>query len=392
MIGSGTGPDGVIAPYWDDLRDNGGNDQLRYSIGGTAPNRYFAIDYYSFSWYCGSGYSYIQAVIYESGIIDFNYGYSGGTTWSDPTCASASIGITQPGDGEFYCGANYGSVYNSGSTPQHYRFTPRPPCATNLSPSNGATDLSYNSPTLSWNAVDLADAYDVYIGTLSQLTGSGLPLVSNNQAGTSYSPSGLSASTTYYWQVVPTNNISGDASGCSAQSFTTEAVIPLITTSGSLSAFSSCSGTASSSDSFTVSGADMEAGITVTAPTGYEVSTDNTSFSSSLVVGSSGTISSTTIYVRLANSASGSSLTWWVFDTISPHAQSLRKITGTSGGFTRRIGWKFGLGSPQQVQPAGRETLTSSTQRQVPTLWLILLLCFDHESYRSRSVGGPGGT
>ena len=27
-IGSGTGPDGVIAPYWDDLRDNGGNDQL----------------------------------------------------------------------------------------------------------------------------------------------------------------------------------------------------------------------------------------------------------------------------------------------------------------------------------------------------------------------------
>ena len=306
VIGSGTGPDGVIAPYWDDLRDNGGNDQLRYSIGGTAPNRYFAIDYYSFSWYCGSGYSYIQAVIYESGIIDFNYGYSGGTTWSDPTCASASIGITQPGGGEFYCGANCGSTYNSGSRPQHYRFTPRPPCATNLSPSNGATDLSYNSPTLSWNAVDLADAYDVYIGTLSQLTGSGLPLVSNNQAGTSYSPSGLSASTTYYWQVVPTNNISGDASGCSAQSFTTEAVIPLITTSGSLSAFSSCSGTASSSDSFTVSGADMEAGITVTAPTGYEVSTDNTSFSSSLVVGSSGTISSTTIYVRLANAASGS--------------------------------------------------------------------------------------
>ena len=37
----------------------------------------------------------------------------------------------------------------------------------------------------------------------------------------------------------------------------------------------------SASDNFSVSGSDMDAGITVTAPTGYEVSTDNSSFSSS---------------------------------------------------------------------------------------------------------------
>ncbi|MDC3308668.1 T9SS type A sorting domain-containing protein [Crocinitomicaceae bacterium] len=82
--------------------------------------------------------------------------------------------------------------------------------------------------------------------------------------------------------------------------------VPEITTSGSLSAFSGCSGSVSSSDNFTVSGVNMEAGITVAAPTGYEVSTDNNSFSSSVVVGSSGTISSTTVYVRLTSSASGS--------------------------------------------------------------------------------------
>ena len=50
----------------------------------------------------------------------------------------------------------------------------------------------------------------------------------------------------------------------------------------------------------------MQAGITITPPSGYEVSLDNTNFSSSLVIGSSGTIGSTTVYVRLTNSSSGS--------------------------------------------------------------------------------------
>ncbi|MDC0459471.1 GEVED domain-containing protein [Crocinitomicaceae bacterium] len=160
-IGSGTGPDGVIAPYWDDLRDNGGNDQLRYSIGGTAPNRYFAIDYWSFSWYCGGGYAYVQAVIYESGIIDFNYGAAGGTTWSDPACAGASIGIAQPGGGEFYCGANCGSTYNSGSAPQHYRFTPRP-----MISSLSASSICEGN-TLTITGTSLSNATAVTIGGTS---------------------------------------------------------------------------------------------------------------------------------------------------------------------------------------------------------------------------------
>ena len=41
-----------------------------------------------------------------------------------------------------------------------------------------------------------------------------------------------------------------------------------------------------------------------------------------------------------------------------------------SGGFTRRVGAKLEAGSPHQVWRAGRETLTSSTQSQVPTLGL----------------------
>ena len=41
-----------------------------------------------------------------------------------------------------------------------------------------------------------------------------------------------------------------------------------------------------------------------------------------------------------------------------------------AGGFTRRVGEELEAVSPQQVSRAGRETLTSSTQRQVPTLGL----------------------
>ena len=44
----------------------------------------------------------------------------------------------------------------------------------------------------------------------------------------------------------------------------------------------------------------MTAGILVTPPAGFEVSTNNTAFSGSLTVGAAGTIASTKVYVRLA--------------------------------------------------------------------------------------------
>ena len=81
---------------------------------------------------------------------------------------------------------------------------------------------------------------------------------------------------------------------------------PFITSSGSLSTFSACSGNASSEQNFTVSGSNLTSDITITAPTGYEVSTTSGSgFASSVtLVQSGGTVPSTTIYVRLSSSAS----------------------------------------------------------------------------------------
>jgi hypothetical protein len=80
---------------------------------------------------------------------------------------------------------------------------------------------------------------------------------------------------------------------------------PTISVSGSLSGLSTTYGTPSATTSFTVSGAAMTAGITITPPTSFEVATSSDfsttigTNSSPLVIGSAGTIPNTTIHVRI---------------------------------------------------------------------------------------------
>ncbi|MHB8208718.1 MBG domain-containing protein, partial [Mucilaginibacter sp.] len=73
-----------------------------------------------------------------------------------------------------------------------------------------------------------------------------------------------------------------------------------ITTTGSLSPLNTVYGMASASISFTVSGTNMNSGILVTPSAGFEVSTDNTTFNSTVNVGAAGTFTQVTIYIRLA--------------------------------------------------------------------------------------------
>jgi hypothetical protein len=80
---------------------------------------------------------------------------------------------------------------------------------------------------------------------------------------------------------------------------------PSISATGSLSAVNTVYGTASTNPtSFTLSGSDLVAGITVAPPGGFQLSVANTnnfaSAGNSIMVGSGGTISGTTVFVRLA--------------------------------------------------------------------------------------------
>jgi hypothetical protein len=82
----------------------------------------------------------------------------------------------------------------------------------------------------------------------------------------------------------------------------------IVVSSGSLSGFTTTTGTASASQSYNISGTNLtpSAGsLTVTAPTDFEVSLDNSSFSNSENVGyTGGALTATPVYVRIKSTAS----------------------------------------------------------------------------------------
>jgi subtilisin-like proprotein convertase family protein len=112
--------------------------------------------------------------------------------------------------------------------------TELPSCTDTYSIADAATDVSV-STVLSWTAgTGSPDTYDVYFGTSETPA-----LASNDQVGLSYSPT-LSAGTTYYYQIVPSNNV-GSATGCPIRSFTTASSgVTYVMTNGTVT---TCSGT-----------------------------------------------------------------------------------------------------------------------------------------------------
>jgi hypothetical protein len=76
-----------------------------------------------------------------------------------------------------------------------------------------------------------------------------------------------------------------------------------ITGSATATAFSTTYGTASAAQSFSVSGTGLTAAITATAPTGFEVSSDGSSYASTASISQSSGSASGTVYVRLAATA-----------------------------------------------------------------------------------------
>lgn len=115
---------------------------------------------------------------------------------------------------------------------------------------------------------------------------------------------------------------------------TISGIIPTISTSLLINPLSTHYGTPSSSSRFSVSGTSLTAGILVTAPPGYEVSlNDGSGFASSFTLGSSGTIDSTSIYVRLAASTSVGSYSGNVILT-SSGAATVNKPTSSGSVLT----------------------------------------------------------
>ena len=112
-----------------------------------------------------------------------------------------------------------GTTHNSGVL----TVNPNPTqCATMTTPANAATNVTVGTVALNWTAPATGPTptgYKVYFGTTAGTT----TLVTTTAAGVlTYNASAPTFSTTYYWRIVPTSTIGGDATGCTEFSFTTQ--------------------------------------------------------------------------------------------------------------------------------------------------------------------------
>lgn len=130
-----------------------------------------------------------------------------------------------------------------------------------------------------------------------------------------------------------------DSTSCSLNVTVTDpgscsSATPVITvTPATLSAFDHYVGTPSASQTFTVSGITLDDDITLVASTGVEISSDNTTFSSSITLTQiANTVATTTLYVR-ANAATAGAFTGNVVATSLNATNDTLTISGTASVF-----------------------------------------------------------
>lgn len=227
---------------------------------------------------------------------------SGSVSWAFPD-AAVGAGKTLTRTGSY-------------ATPTNYSLT-QPTLSASI---NAATAGAPNITGITGGDAQLTVAFDapgftggVSITNYKYSIDNGLNYTAFSPAQTSsplHITSGVSNNTAYDVLIKAVNSAGDGAASNSVSGTPVAPASPTISAVGTLSAVSTTYGTASASPtSFTVSGSAMSAGITVTPPAGFEVSTAS-DFSSNvgnsaspITIGAAGSISSTTIYVRLKASA-----------------------------------------------------------------------------------------
>ncbi|MGZ3757171.1 MAG: MBG domain-containing protein [Mucilaginibacter sp.] len=150
-------------------------------------------------------------------------------------------------------------------------------------------------------------------GVLLSVDGSTLYVVNSNSNNVSVINTAINAVVTTISVGLSPDAIAGIvSSNCNSSPITFTITVnppsnPIITETGVVAAVNTVYGTPSNSSGFTVSGTNMTGGIVVTAPAGFEVSTNNINFAGQVTVAGTGAIAATPVYIRLkATTAAGS--------------------------------------------------------------------------------------
>ncbi|KQC01619.1 S-layer family protein, partial [Pedobacter sp. Hv1] len=139
-------------------------------------------------------------------------------------------------------------------------------------------------------------------------------------------------------------------------------------------------GTPSGSGSFTLAGANLEQGILISAPTGFEVSlSSNGTYTSTLTVGAAGNLSSTRVYVRLSATAAVASYSSSVVNVSSgPYAEAktsaINSVSVSAAPLTIRAddGAKI-YGQALSTGSSTAYTITSGTLKNGNTISAVTL-------------------
>ncbi|WP_297510896.1 YDG domain-containing protein, partial [Flavobacterium sp.] len=206
-----------------------------------------------------------------------------------------------------------GTAWTVGSTidtAKYIQFTVTPNSGYTFTPT--AFDFIWDFSGTGPSAIAIRSSADNYASNVGVITG----MTASTSAVKSIAISGLSAisiPTTfriYGYNATASGGSGGFDCGSSTNNvilkgYTGVAPAPSFSTNGTPAALASTYGTASSETSFTVSGTYLLAGITATAPSGFEVSaTSGTGFGATATVGAAGNITNVPVYVRLAANAS----------------------------------------------------------------------------------------
>jgi pectin methylesterase-like acyl-CoA thioesterase len=154
------------------------------------------------------------------------------------------------------------------------------------------------------------NANGVYIVGNNMGAGYQVVYLGANTSFTDTDPSLLSSTRYYYYVFTADKAYNYSATAASANVMIDESTtpVPAITATGTLTAFTQTIGSPASFQTITVSGTDLTGNISVTAPAGYELSINGgTNWSSSPVslTPTSGTVSGTSVLVRLNATATG---------------------------------------------------------------------------------------
>jgi DNA/RNA endonuclease G (NUC1) len=198
---------------------------------------------------------------------------------------------------------------------------------------------------------------NVVAGTFAFTTPSTQPLLGTSSQAVMFTPS-------------DTGNYNGIATSVSVTVNPVAATMTL--SASSLSGFKSVIGTASASQSYTLSGSNLTSNVVVTAPTGYEVSLDNSTFGESkTLVPKSGSLSGVAVYVRLSASAATGTVGGTVANVSGVATTQSLAVSGTvvpksSGGVTSLANWTFETSAPRNSGPfypeAGTQTATAEAR------------------------------